>query len=74
MFESGASLLVDANRYSVEMAEAANVSRVSVNDRQLAIWDGSTVQFQSSQYGLVTVANLLWRYGLGLLSLKVRVC
>lgn len=73
LFEAGASLMIDQNRYCVELAKAAKLQRKPISDDLLSVWDGERVLFSSSRSSIVTATSMLWRYGLSLFSIKASV-
>ena len=68
--ESGASLLVDQNRYIGELADAAGIERKRLPGKVMAVFDGAEVPFQTSANPAVALARVLWRYRWDLFNVK----
>eukprot|EP00475_Leptophrys_vorax_P024417 TRINITY_DN336_c0_g1_i2.p1 TRINITY_DN336_c0_g1~~TRINITY_DN336_c0_g1_i2.p1 ORF type:complete len:493 (+),score=128.42 TRINITY_DN336_c0_g1_i2:38-1516(+) len=67
--EVGASLVITENRYFVEAMHRFNftenfISAEMGDDSTLGIFDGDSLVFQTSPHKVVSIARVLWRYGL----------
>lgn len=68
--ESGGAILVDQNRYMGELADKFNIPRKRMKPKQMVVFDGKQVLFQTSPWSVVSVGKLLWRYGKTLMAAK----
>eukprot|EP00439_Symbiodinium_sp_Y106_P075225 s526_g14.t2 len=68
-FEAGASIIHIQNRYLVKFAEEFGLGQLTPLDTRLALHDGRELLFETSDRRVVTLARMLWRYGLGPIKL-----
>ncbi|KAK9823597.1 hypothetical protein WJX72_004119 [[Myrmecia] bisecta] len=68
VLEAGASIVFEQNLYFRDLADALGLERVdpslSSSDDLFSIFDGQHMVFQQSAWAPITLARMLWRYGL----------
>ncbi|GAB4820077.1 hypothetical protein N2152v2_007123 [Parachlorella kessleri] len=72
VYELGASIAWTGNHYLRFLAGEAGLSvhDISDSDSRLAVFDGSQLVFKESEWRLLTLLRLLWRYGLAYYQLR----
>ncbi|CAE7407920.1 PCYOX1 [Symbiodinium natans] len=68
-YEAGASIIHIQNRYLVEFAAEFGLGQLQPVETRLGLHDGRDLLFETSDRRAVTLARMLWRYGLGPLRL-----
>ncbi|KAH9518825.1 Prenylcysteine oxidase [Bulinus truncatus] len=63
-FEAGGSVIHNKNKYMVSFAEKFKKKPLTRSADVLGLYDNENIVFETSQWTFVTLARLLWRYGL----------
>ncbi|BFZ03905.1 hypothetical protein BsWGS_06944 [Bradybaena similaris] len=71
-YEAGASIIHNKNRYMVEFASKFNKTedRLSHSASFIGLYADSGMVFETSSWQAVSLAKLLWRYGLDIYTLR----
>ncbi|XP_030849647.1 LOW QUALITY PROTEIN: prenylcysteine oxidase 1 [Strongylocentrotus purpuratus] len=71
-YEIGGTILHPRNLYMKKFVQDFGLKERSAEgtDRTMGIYDGEEFVFQSSQYSIITLLKLLWRYGLDVFRMR----
>ncbi|XP_076248592.1 prenylcysteine oxidase 1 [Calliopsis andreniformis] len=69
-FEAGGSIIHPQNKYMQEFAKLLGLEQRSSSDQRAGIWNGNEIVFEESNWGVVSLAKLLYRYGIQPFSLN----
>lgn len=70
-YNAGGSIVHPKNMYMVNFTEMLGLQRDSkAEEGKLGIYDGNEVLFTTSDYSIVTLTKLFWRYGMDLYNIK----
>lgn len=67
--EAGGTLIHPKNMYMVNFTKLLGLEQLDVGGGSFGIFDGSSMRISSSKYSVVTMAKLLWRYGIDIYNI-----
>ncbi|XP_012348516.1 prenylcysteine oxidase [Apis florea] len=69
-FEAGGSLIHSQNKYMQEFVKLLGLEHRSFNDQRTSIWNGNEIVFEENKWELLSLINLIYRYGIQPFSLN----
>lgn len=69
-FEAGGSIIHPKNKYMQKFVKLVGLEHNLLGNENIGIWDGDQFLYKDSRYYIVSLARLLYRYGLQPLELK----
>ncbi|RUS84143.1 hypothetical protein EGW08_008117 [Elysia chlorotica] len=69
-YEAGGTIIHRKNKYMVEFAKKFNLTQFDNSDGVLGLWAEDGMRLQTSEWSAVTLAKLVWRYGMDLYTAR----
>ncbi|CAL7951839.1 unnamed protein product [Xylocopa violacea] len=63
-FEAGGSIIHPQNKYMQEFVKLLGLEHVSPNGKRTSIWNGNEIVFEESNWKILSLAKLIYRYGI----------
>uniref|UniRef100_UPI00358FF787 prenylcysteine oxidase-like n=1 Tax=Myxine glutinosa TaxID=7769 RepID=UPI00358FF787 len=72
-YEAGGSVIHPLNLHMVEIAKSLGLKQQKISEKKFAIFDGTDFVFVESDWYIINILRILWRYGFSYLRMQLWV-
>uniref|UniRef100_A0A8C4WYH7 Prenylcysteine oxidase 1 n=1 Tax=Eptatretus burgeri TaxID=7764 RepID=A0A8C4WYH7_EPTBU len=72
-YEAGGSVIHPLNLHLVEIAKSLGLKQQKISEKKFAIFDGTDFVFVESDWYIINILRILWRYGFSYLRMQLWV-